>query len=138
MDSITYPKEQNKSKSLLQLASLPSFRSKISVLFRCPAPRKRLKNEPDPTDVFRKDPQKPSKQSFFFKLPTTAANCEEETATSTTSIIHQGKALVKSKNWALLPESCHQNLIYATRSTEILVPNKAYRVRTDAKYFRAV
>jgi hypothetical protein len=39
-------------------------------------------------------------------------------------VVHQWKALVKPKIWASLPEFCHQNMIYATRSTEIWYQNR--------------
>jgi hypothetical protein len=54
--------------------------------------------------------------------------------TSTSSVIHQWKGLVKPELWAPLPEISHHYLDSATRSTEILEPKQAYRVQTGAKY----
>ena len=59
---------------------------------------------------------------------------EEEAATSTMSVIHQWKALVKPEIWTLLLRTKDEFLNLYSRSTEILVPKQAYRVRTGAKY----
>ena len=46
----------------------------FALLIFCPVPasRKRPKNQPDQTDVFRKDPQKLTEVALYFKLPTAA------------------------------------------------------------------
>ena len=49
---------------------------------------------------------------------------EEEAATSTTSAIHQGKALVKPDFDHQIPDFDNEYLILTTRSTEILVPKQ--------------
>jgi hypothetical protein len=85
--------------------------------------------EPDRTDVFRKETQNQLKQTFNLKFRLLRAYFEEEAATSTTSVIHQWKALVKPEFWSPLSDFCHQYLTFATRPIEILVPKQEYRVR---------
>ena len=81
--------------------------------------------------VFRKESKN---QNFILNFRPLRTYFEEEAATSTTSAMHQWKALVKPAFDHQITEFDHEYLILITRFTEILVPKQEYRVRTGAEY----
>jgi len=58
--------------------------------------------------------------------------CFEKEATSTPSVIHLWKALVKPEFGPRITEYEHEYLNLTTRSTEILVLKQTYRIRKAA------
>jgi len=70
---------------------------------------------------------KPTEIDLNFKFPTLRTYFEDEVASSTPSVIHQWKALVKLEFWTPLNRTAEEYLNLDTRSTEILVPKQEYQ-----------